>query len=515
MTFRLLLWFLITLSIGYLIVDLLLRRRGESLPDLLIDLCLGMGIGAGVSSCIFFVCLLFSPPLAAPLFAAESAAFGLLLLLGWNRLRLRIRSYASLRPFKAAPRSKRLLLLGSMAAVVIGMLSIAAFLVVSFNTVHGEYDGWEIWNMRARFLFRGGSQWTDAFSNLLHYSHPDYPLLLSATIARSWLYMGSESQAGPISIAMAFTFGTVALLSLALLKLRSRSQGLLAGAVLLGTPFFIAHGASQYADVPLGFYLLATLVLLSMHEQTSVASRSVLILAGMAAGFAAWTKNEGLLFLPAVLIALGAVSFAKRGWKNSLQRLIPFLIGVIPVLLIIFYFKVAVAPANDLISGQGSWPTIERLLAPSRYYETGAAFAEQMFRFGNWHRFINMPVLLVFYLLLVGIDFENHHIAIGAASLAIMITAMGYFAIYIVTPRPLEWHLTTSLNRLYLQLWPSFLFTYFLIVRRPEKAILVGYANLQPAERSRNRQLQASMPNRSDSHQGVTQREGTTLVSND
>jgi hypothetical protein len=299
--------------------------------------------------------------------------------------------------------------------------------VVSFNTLHGEYDGWEIWNMRARFLFRGASHWADAFSNLLHYSHPDYPLLLSATIARSWIYIGSETQATPVLIGMAFTFGTVALLSVALSMLRSTAQGWLAGAVLLGTPFFIAHGASQYADVPLGFYLLATLVLLSMHESFQSESWSLLILAGMTAGFAAWTKNEGLLFVAAVAIALGALTCANTGWKASLRRLIPFSIGLFPVLVIIAYFKLTLVPSNDLISGQGHWATMEKLLTLSRYHETGAAFADQMFRFGNWHRFVNMPVLLIFYLLVVGVELKNQRMAIGVASLAIVITAIGYF----------------------------------------------------------------------------------------
>jgi len=48
----------------------------------------------------------------------------------------------------------------------------------------------------------------------------------------------------------------------------------------------------------------------------------------------------------------------------------------------------------------------------------------------------------------------------------------GYFIIYLITPRDLAWHLLVSLNRLFLQLFPSLLFTYFMIVRTPERAVV-------------------------------------------
>jgi len=46
---------------------------------------------------------------------------------------------------------------------------------------------------------------------------------------------------------------------------------------------------------------------------------------------------------------------------------------------------------------------------------------------------------------------------------------LGYFLIYIATPHKTEWFLKTTLYRLFLQLWPSFLFIFFLIVRSPKE----------------------------------------------
>ena len=47
--------------------------------------------------------------------------------------------------------------------------------------------------MHARFLFRGGDHWREAFASGLDWSHWDYPLLLPLSIARGWRYMGGES----------------------------------------------------------------------------------------------------------------------------------------------------------------------------------------------------------------------------------------------------------------------------------------------------------------------------------
>ncbi len=50
------------------------------------------------------------------------------------------------------------------------------------------------------------------------------------------------------------------------------------------------------------------------------------------------------------------------------------------------------------------------------------------------------------------------------AVITLALTLAGYFAIYVITPYDLYWHLRFSLNRLFLQLWPSVIFLFFLKV---------------------------------------------------
>jgi hypothetical protein len=58
-----------------------------------------------------------------------------------------------------------------------------------------------------------------------------------------------------------------------------------------------------------------------------------------------------------------------------------------------------------------------------------------------------------------------------------------YFAVYLITPHDLDWHLMTSLNRLLLQLWPTIIFITFMAARTPEMVF--------PAEEQRRRETGA------------------------
>jgi 4-amino-4-deoxy-L-arabinose transferase-like glycosyltransferase len=347
------------------------------------------------------------------------------------------------------------------------------FIFLSLKDPHGGYDGWEIWNMHARFMFRGGGHWSDYLSENFHYSHPDYPLLISASIARGWQYIGHDTVIIPILLSMFFTFATVGLIFSSIAVLRSKSQGLLAGLILLATPFFVTNGATQYADIPLGFFFLATVVLFTLQERLSVDNYGLLTLAGLMTGFAAWTKNEGLLFIVAVMVAHFAVTIHFKGWIVYFRQAQSFLTGLFPVLAIVIYFKMMFAPQNDWLSAQRLYSTIERFTDSSRYIQVLKAFARGVFHFGDWHPLVNIPFLLCFYALILGIHVEsNERSSIFNAVLVFVLMLGGYFSIYITTPHPLLWHLSTSLDRLFLQLWPTFVFSYFLVVRTVEKALI-------------------------------------------
>ena len=100
------------------------------------------------------------------------------------------------------------------------------------------------------------------------------------------------------------------------------------------------------------------------------------------------------------------------------------------------------------------------------------AFAGSAFDFGGWPGPWNVPVLLIFYILVLGTNIE-HKDKFNILCLCIVQVLMlaGFFVVYLLSPYDLGWHLRTSLNRLLCQLWPSNLFIFFLIARTSEKAL--------------------------------------------
>ncbi len=433
---------------------------------------LAIGVGLGVSSSAFFLWL--SLP-GAPSAMFPLAELVLLILLAcvalWAR---KLRRSRTPRPSPGAstiaPLNHRLLSLALWLAV--GCATIA-FLVESATGRHGGWDAWMTWNMHARAIFRGGDHWREVLTGLPAWSHPDYPLLVPGSVARIWTYMGQETALAPASVAMLFTFATIGLLYSSVAVLRSPTQGVLAALLLLGTKFFILGGASQYADIPLSFFILATLVLLSLPEVWPDDRRHLLLLAGVTAGLAAWTKNEGLLLLLAVLVGYGLVTVRTRGWRTALDDARAFALGLAPILAMIVCFKIWLAPPNDLMSDQGFRQTAGRLLAGTRYLQVLVGFTRGFLEVGAKGI---LGLLLLTYFFCAG-PAAAGPARLGAKTAAIVLALMlaGYAIVLLTIPASLLATNVRSINRLLLQLWPSMLFAYFLSVRTAEEAGLAGH----------------------------------------
>ncbi len=468
---------LISLAIGILLTSLFCPSlKGGA--ALVFRLFAGGGIGIGITSCLYFICLLTGLTRYSPVFD-----FGVCLLLGILCFIFFRRRSAVCAPQplpETGKRSRLTILLAGIFSVEL-ITSVVSYILAFLKEPHGKWDAWLIWNMHARFLFRGGDQWRDAFASGLDWSHWDYPLLLPLSIARGWQYLGGESVSVPAVMAFVFTFMTVGLLLSALSLLRDRTQGFLAAMILLGTPFFIVMGAAQFADVPLAFFILATVVLLSLHWRSSENQTGTLILAGLAAGLCAWTKNEGLLFFLIVAATLFCTTVYTAKWKSALKNTAAFMAGALPVLLMVAYFKTQLSPVNDLMAGLNPAAITARLTDLGRYAEiakaffiTGISFTQGLIdiRVGmHLNPGAVSVLLLMVYLFLAGVRIDRTRrvgIIQSAAVLGLMLT--GYFFVYVLTPLDLGYHIVTSLNRLFLQLWPCIIFLFFMMADSPENA---------------------------------------------
>jgi hypothetical protein len=436
---------------------------------------LSFGLGAGVSSLLYFLWLLCvgAPgkwyPFAEVLLLAALAGVWALKIV---RARKPEDISSEVKEEKARGDVWSRIVTGHFLLIL--CLAAAVGVLISLNRPHGNWDAWAMWNMKARFLYLGGDRWKDLFS-VVGALHLDYPLLLPGWIARWWYYAGSDGVLVPAATSLLFLMATAGLLYAALASLAPGHGAILAGICMLGTASFLREGASQYADVPLAFYILATIVLLQICDQTGRGGYRVL--AGISAGLAGWTKNEGAMFLLALAISHLAVVGTREGIRAYLRQAVHFFAGLAPVLAVLVYFKWSLAPPGGVVFTEGLGATLGKVLDISRHYTVLASFLGQFYSFGG--------LLYVVYFLLAGRGGERREVS--SARLPVLLLALmsiAYYYVYLTTTAPLEWHLDTSLGRIVTQMFPVFLFAFFLPVRTPAPVL---ETSIPPAGKSRGR----------------------------
>jgi len=410
------------------------------------------GIGLGICSMIFLV-------FRRPLFTAEFMALIVLAILVWRRKN----SSGSRRNF-LQPTALALVLCGALGFAMAGSM------IRMDRMPHGGWDAWAIWNTHARVLFRDGPNWE---RDLPYTFHPDYPLLVPSATARVWRYLGREIPEAGAAVGMIFAISTVAVLAAVLLELTGASNAMLMALMLISTPSYLENAASQYADVPLSFYILSTIGLIVLDAERNFDHRRMLILAGFTAGCAAWTKNEGFLFIVGVCAALLIPVIFRR--EKISHRVIPFVGGLLPPMAVILFFKLGV-PTNDLIKNQTVAAAIHQALDPDRYTLILKYFVETFWSFGGWSVTPLIPLFL--YVICVGINRAVLRSSAWLACLFIVgIVLSGYFFVYVATPIPLKNHLESSLDRLIIHLWPSLLLLLGLLIKsrqNPSHSALEG-----------------------------------------
>ena len=420
---------LIAIIPGYALCVLLLPRRFS--PHLV--WALGPAVGLGICSLIYVV-------FRRPMFTVEIT----LAIAGSVFLYRRFRAG---KLFGETPAALVLSLF------MLGTLVLALpFMLTKIDRVpHGNWDGWAIWNTHARLLFRMGPDW----KNQTQYTfHGDYPVLTPSLTARFWRYIGHEVPKAGGFTGLILGLSGIAVLTAALSELRDKRLAIVMSLVLLGTPNYMEHSTSQYADVPISFYILATLALICLHSLREAKEKSILVLAGFTAGCAGWTKNEGLLFVAALSVAMLTPVVFRRA-KVS-ERFAPFLAGLMAPLAVIIAFKLTVPAYNDLVANQGYDVTFQRITDPSRYVLILTHFFTKFRTLGAWPITPIIPILLL--VAIRGLDrkiLKNPGCRVAFLTLALVLA--GYFVVYVNTPIDLQVHLDSSLDRLAMHLWPAFL----------------------------------------------------------
>lgn len=449
--------------IGYLLVRAVrpLAGAGPGWAVAVFELALGAGFGVGITSAVFFALLVVGQASPGTILASDAVVLALLFgVLFFRRGRVSITARPGL---PAVPRGFRwnwLLALGlgaSLSVVLAGMWAYAD------GNPHGLWDAWAIWNIRARFLAGPGEVWRNAISPMISRTHPDYPLLLSGFIGRCWKVAGAYDTAVPISTAFLFFTATVALLVSCVALVRSVSAGLLAGLVLLTGATYLQQPMSQFSDVELAFYYLAALALISLAWIGEESRQRVLLtLAGAAAASAAWTKNEGLLFLLVFAGCCAVVEWRFSGWKKAASRVLWLLLGMLPALILVGGLKLLLAPVADPFVSRPIQSLSRGFARFQRVWWVVREAYKWAVGFGSG---VSHP-LVVLAVLIAGLRFAVPRrnagpVLILAGTLALVFG--GYCLVSVGTLTPFD--------RFYSQLWPAFLLLAFMVLRPIEEML--------------------------------------------
>lgn len=443
-----------SLIAGFILVNLVWNSNEPAALGL--KLSLGVGLGLGITSCLYFLRMLLLPSQGGyVLIQVLFLALMLVVLFIQRRHELRV-SFPSMQFDRTGT------ILGIIAILV--MATTVYFLVTMARIQpHGDYDAQAIWNLRARFMYRLGDGWENAFSPLINRNfHMDYPLLLPLSVLGGWNTLGSEVLRVPSLISMLFLFGLAGTLYFFICHLRSGSQAAIAVILLLATPRLLVISTFQTSEIPLMYFFLAAATLLVLAQKEN--NHGLFFMAGMMAGLAAWTKNEGL---PFVLIVLLCTLFV-FGMNQARRRILSLVGGMALPMLTIVLFKTLISVNNDLFMDNGITTIITKIITPMRYMQIGGSLLSELWQMGGWS--LSILLILLLYGVIMGRTASGN-----AAEKVIWILALSqflvYMLIYLITPHDLQWHTKYSMERLLLHLFPLALSAFFLLVNTPESVL--------------------------------------------
>jgi len=261
----------------------------------------------------------------------------------------------------------------------------------------------------------------------------------------------ASSPVMPQAIGVLFLFGAVVTVAGSVLSRCGPLRAALALA-LVAVPEFVRQGTSQLADVPVGAFTVLAVALVATPQPGAVRVG----MSGAALGLAAWTKNEGLvvaLVFPLTYLGLHA---RREGLAAAFQRGVDMVVGLGPVLVVVVLFKILVAPVNDLMDGirrpgvLNYWQDHVRVGFVARYMATRAL------AWGGWWSAVGPSIAVLGVAALRRPPRESGDIAVTASGALLLFQLGTFFAVYVMTPHSVAWHLETSWSRLIAQMWPTF-----------------------------------------------------------
>lgn len=411
-------------------------------PALLEGIGLAWALGMSFLTAAYFVSYLSGLPMPACIVLATTAA---VLLTGCTIVKTRQRTQAMMQ--RAQVPSPWLaggyLRLGAWACVALPVLMTVWMAVRS--PIAG-WDGWSVWAYKAVAFASGGPPFTYFRDQVTLQTHPDYPL--NVPIAESlFLHLpGQLALAGASLIGPACFAALLCLVYAGLERLYGAGSAVVGVAILATLPIWIANVPSGSADVPLALYTGGAAVYLLLW--TAQRQTRDVIVAGLLAGGAAWTKKEGTAIAVVTLTVLIVIELW-RARNKSQFTISPILLplgaaGVmsLPWLLFLRF--------REPLSRDFNPVTLKALLGHAdRIPHVALVVGQQMLTWSNWGPF--------WLLLAAGLVMYAKRLSAAERALATLLAAQ--IGVYMVVFVFSNWqsylaHAQGTMDRLLLQATP-------------------------------------------------------------
>jgi len=325
--------FIISFLIGYCFISLVNQKEKQIPPSF--HICFAAGLGMGISGQITFLSFILFNQLIAPFVITLNVLLLLTLLI------LLFKRSKNINPFKGLNRDH---LKALFPFAIILFFSIPLWIHSQFYAF-GGWDAWSTWNLKAKFLFLGGEKWQNLFDPLLWRSSPHYPLLLPLINVWGWLFTGHTQFKVPVFTSFLFTILTMNLMFISIRRYTKTNLAVLSTTALLTLPYFVKLSMSQYCDIVLGYFLLASLSCLVIAKEKNLPIYG--LLAGLFVGFLSFSKSEGLVAGGIVFIL--AIPFLILKDPAQMKTLKRFLLGAGLSLLPTIIFQIFYAPPNETV----------------------------------------------------------------------------------------------------------------------------------------------------------------------
>lgn len=320
-----------------------------------------------------------------------------------------------------------------------------------------ELGGWDAWsriNLKASFMSNVVTS-PEAFGRYVH--HPDYPLMLPSSISRMWFIVGSTNVVVPQILSVAISLLLLLAIFEITMDVHCAEVGLVAVVTCLASVTLWHWAGLQYTDLLLSVLICVTTF--SLYKLT-LGDNEYLGLYFVAIGGCAWCKNEGVAFaaISGLLTVVFVIARNKDLRSNvSLGGLVGGLM-MFGCLAATFGIKLAAPGNTDLFKDQSN--LTDKLFDIHRYQAIGNALLAEAKHFNGFVLLVCLVALTT--LLVTGpsklkVNFAN---VLNVVSLTLLSLAFG--AIYLITPHDLEFHLSTSIDRLVMLMWPPTVLTALL-----------------------------------------------------